>query len=696
MRFPLLFAAQALAALVFGAEAAVPPDLAELQRRIATSAPAERPALLIELADRFEPVDPLRGIAPAREAIERATSPREKLAAEAVLASLLRQQTDYKTSLELARAGLERATALHDDRLRASFCYDLARTSWNLAEHAEALKYFHEAIRLGEQLGDARVLADAHLGAYIIWGEFEEREQALAHLEAGGKFAEQVGDPQRLADYYRALGNYRVSVRDLAGGRAAHERSRDISARAGHTLGFATALHNLSYISEREGQLDAARTLILEALALYERLGLKRYLANACRQLGGVLVKQRQYPAALAQFERSLTLARGFGGRAAIANSYRDLAHAHEAAGNLPMALEYQHKLDPEREAIFGEKSRQKLALLQARFEAERSQHQLELLRRDQSLKDAELRGVRLQRYGLLAVVILGAIAAAAIVSRQRMKFAGERRVHEETRLARQAAEEANRLKTRLLSIASHDLRSPLCAMIAGARAMELQPHDATLAAELSGGLQREGERLLALVGDLLDLSALETGRLSLARAPCDLAAMVGERIAAHRAAAAAKRQVLTCAPPPPRPVRVSADAGRLAQVLDNLISNAVKFTPPGQPIHVSVEAVDGRAIARVRDAGPGLPPADFARLFQPFQTLSAQPTGGEVSSGLGLFIAREIMTLHDGRLGVDSAPGEGATFFIELPLCPEAGDQKPEARAQKTGNSDQTSEFAV
>jgi signal transduction histidine kinase len=108
-------------------------------------------------------------------------------------------------------------------------------------------------------------------------------------------------------------------------------------------------------------------------------------------------------------------------------------------------------------------------------------------------------------------------------------------------------------------------------------------------------------------------------------------------------------------------------DASRLYQVVANLVSNAIKFTPPGKAIAVTVSREGPRVVLRVRDEGPGMSTEVQARLFTPFAQGAARPTGGESSHGLGLSIAHEIVRLHGGSLRVESKPGAGATFIVEL-----------------------------
>jgi signal transduction histidine kinase len=112
----------------------------------------------------------------------------------------------------------------------------------------------------------------------------------------------------------------------------------------------------------------------------------------------------------------------------------------------------------------------------------------------------------------------------------------------------------------------------------------------------------------------------------------------------------------------------VTGDAARLAQITANLVSNAIKYSPRNAIVWITL-ARDGRRVRfQVRDQGPGISPENQAQLFRPFSRLSAQPTGGESSHGLGLSIVHDLVRLHDGSISVESAPGHGAAFIVELP----------------------------
>jgi signal transduction histidine kinase len=236
-----------------------------------------------------------------------------------------------------------------------------------------------------------------------------------------------------------------------------------------------------------------------------------------------------------------------------------------------------------------------------------------------------------------------------------------------------------NEEKNTLLGMAAHDLRNPI-ASIQGHAALllevELDEGQRRRALEAIGRVSRQ---MLTMVNDLLDVSVIESGRLELRRERCALHELLGQRVEYFRLLAARKSISIAT-----RIGEVAAelDPQRIEQVIDNLLSNAVKYSPPGAAVDVSLEQGGEDAVLAVRDRGPGLTEEDRRRLFGAFQRLSARPTGGEKSTGLGLAITQRIVTAHGGRIEVESAPGDGATFRVRLPLAPaqaQAGSAAPD-----------------
>ncbi len=234
-------------------------------------------------------------------------------------------------------------------------------------------------------------------------------------------------------------------------------------------------------------------------------------------------------------------------------------------------------------------------------------------------------------------------------------------------------ARRAIRTREEFVSIASHELKTPLTTIKTYAQLLARQVHQSQPDHERLRGhttrLQEQVDRLERLVADLLDASRIQQGRLALAREHGNLAVLaqaVLERFAEAPERAAYHRLVLDA----PQPVVGAWDLSRLDQVLTNLVSNALKYSPEWGEVRVTVQQVDGQALVSVSDQGIGITPKEQGKLFQPFER--GEAVRGSVSgTGLGLYITRQVVEQHGGTISVQSEPGRGTCFLVRLPLAP-------------------------
>ena len=233
----------------------------------------------------------------------------------------------------------------------------------------------------------------------------------------------------------------------------------------------------------------------------------------------------------------------------------------------------------------------------------------------------------------------------------------------------RRAEADAERLKDEFFALVSHELRTPLTSII-GYLELILEGEAGEISDDqrrFLGVIERNARRLLRLVGDLLFAAQVEAGTLSLAHEPVDLEAVVCEAVEAGRPRAEQAKVALTADTEPVG--ELQGDPERLGQVLDNLISNALKFTPAGGSVSVGLHRRNGNAVVEVSDTGIGIPAAEQARLFERFYRTSSATERSIPGIGLGLSISRAIALGHGGAISVQSEEGRGTTFTVELPI---------------------------
>ncbi|MCC6644599.1 MAG: HAMP domain-containing histidine kinase [Polyangiaceae bacterium] len=267
-----------------------------------------------------------------------------------------------------------------------------------------------------------------------------------------------------------------------------------------------------------------------------------------------------------------------------------------------------------------------------------------------------------------------GVVAAAFDLLLER--FAASERAHRQDLEQAEAIDEG---RSRFLATLSHELRTPLNGILGFTDVLS-----AEVEGEISDGaredlavIRKSGEHLRGLIDDILDLSAIETGTLRLDRALIDLSPIVDDVL--RSMAPLLEGRPVRLVAVGDRPTLAWADRRRVHQILTNLIGNAVKFTAAGE-VRVTLRSGDQRARVSVSDSGPGISEAEAQLVFEEFRQVGDARLRRK-GSGLGLAIARRLTLAHSGSLALDSVPGEGSTFHLELPAAPLAETSEPPAR---------------
>jgi signal transduction histidine kinase len=233
-----------------------------------------------------------------------------------------------------------------------------------------------------------------------------------------------------------------------------------------------------------------------------------------------------------------------------------------------------------------------------------------------------------------------------------------------------QQLQRANGFKDEILGTVAHDLKNPLGVILGRTEMLTELIGTGSSKENLSNQVEHirdATKRLTSMVDQLISDAMADAFDITIRREPVDVASLVNEVADANQPLAANKQQTITVSAPPD--YVTMCDADRMREAIDNLVSNAIKYSPIGGKIAVAVSPEKNSTVIRIADEGAGLSPEDIGRLFGRFQRLSAKPTGGESSTGLGLSIVKRIVDMHGGEVTAESdGPGRGSTFTVILP----------------------------
>lgn len=621
--------------------APVPPETAAARpEAVDAQIAAARRTIYATPAETIAALEPLQ--AGLRESVD--AGARRALAATLDLLCIGRRLLgEYATGLKENAEARDLYVALGDEAGVAKACILGGNLHFCMGGFDAALEAFEEGLALRRKLGDRKGEAGALGSIGAVLDELGRLDDARRCYEESLALSRELGDRMFEARTLNNLGETHLKLGDgeLAEAQcaAALARFREL----GERVEAVHALNNLGRVAEARGRLAEAREHFAEVIATGAQLGDRGVVADARHLLGRLLARPDTGFQSLDESRRELAAARteaqALGASRLQAEIGRSLAEVLAAAGDPAAALDCLREAGALERTLHTAQMERRLAHLQAAFGLDQARRELEAEReRARALADLN-RDLDAQKQQLDAAV---------------------------RRLLR-----LDRERSDLLSTTAHDVKSPLASIIALADEQLADPGGATARSAVAD-IRALAQSTLELVGNILETSAIEHGRRTLLPVSTDVAVVLQTVFQDHAERAAAKRLDCTC-DTPPGGLPVFTDPLCLRRIFDNLISNAIKYTPAGGRVQVRGKPEDGAIVVEIADSGPGFTPADFGRMFERFARLSARPTDGESSTGLGLYIAKRLAADLRGDLTCRSAPGQGATFTFRLPVSPKA-----------------------
>jgi signal transduction histidine kinase len=536
-----------------------------------------------------------------------------------------------------------------------------------------AVYSYTEAIPIFEEYGDYSGLGECYNGLGIVTFEQGLYSKAIEYYKRSVECFLRVSNYNRVvAPYMNLAYTFLQEGQHHDSARWYNEKARQYS-EPGNEAALSFYLINEAILFIKQANLGEARKLIDSALAHPSSRSNIVVLSRAYYLLGDILLQDKKLTDAVEYYTKGLEIAKNAQFLYRMQDGYNFLARAYYLSGNMHQAYLYRDSAVVLHDSLLNERTIGQIESLQSTVQ----QAKITIL-------EEERRASTLIRNSLIVITIMGIGIVVILIRANRQRAKTNQTLLEQKSALKQAnielshlneqLTEANQYKVHLMSIVSHDLKNPLGAIQISTemaqRAIRKDPISRDMALRNLDVVLQSVARMVRFISDLLDMTSAEAHSLELKKERFNMSEMMTDIVRDFALTARNKQQTITV--DVPLQCFMTADKDRLRQVLDNLISNALKYSPPSAHIHTVLD-VDARQMIRIRiaDEGPGFKPEDFDRLFQSFQKLSARPTGGESSTGIGLTIAKQMTELHGGTIEARNRTDHtcGAEFILHLPL---------------------------
>lgn len=600
-------------------------------------------------------------------------------------------QGNYKKAIEEAEKALPHLEQGNHQKNIAAAYHNIGMNYYQLGNFQQATSYYFKALRIYEKLNSTgREIANTYNIIGVVFEHQQKYDQALQYYQTAYQKSKGI-DPLGQAGYllnigtiYQLKNNYTKAITYLN-----HAHAQFLAQN--EPLGVAMSANHLGEVHLKMRQYDRAKGYFQKGLQLGEENNYVSSILSSLLGLGQYWQEAGQTTQSIASFERAMKIADQTHQNEQRLIAYKGLSNAYAKNGNYPKAYTYQSKWVMLNDSVFNQESAKKIAQVQAEYQAEKKQAEIDLLKKDQEVSRLWRNTIGI---GLLATLIIGAL----IVSRQRLKIRKNQVLLEQSKvvteknqqletqtllLQKQAdtlATQANQLqeldevKSRFFANISHEFRTPLTLIIGIlTEKVRLATHNSPLTFLWNDVaiMNRNAHRLLQLINQLLDLSKIESGKMKVELSVGDLKFLLSTASASFSSMAAQRKiQYTISLSSNPLPVRYNSD--QLEKALVNLLSNAFKFTPDGGHITLTANQIhhnDREWIAiSVEDSGIGIAPEQVDRVFERFYQGTTSLIGDHPGTGIGLSLVKEIVELHGGSIKAENKPEAGTRFILQLP----------------------------
>ncbi|MEM9337744.1 MAG: ATP-binding protein [Bacteroidota bacterium] len=535
-----------------------------------------------------------------------------------------------------------------------------------------ALFHYLEAVEHYQMSGHIRRSIDMCYFIANMYTDMSNFEQAKKYHDQGFELAEKLKDPlflmrvrNGLGVYYNSLAVYHEKRQDTLLAIENYQKAIPLLKEAANYADSISHAHADFYRSQAYGNLAYAKTGLKEykealdyalaTLKVYQLFGYTAAYPESYNQIANIYLRMENYQQAIDYATKSLELKIDEENLGLLSTANEVLYKAHQALGNYKEAVRFGQQMFELSNEILNKDREEQIARMQTKFDTKQLDNENQLLKKEAQLTEMNLKRQQVVIWfaaGLLVLLIaLALLIYKNLVNKKR--FANQV----------QALQSA---QSRWFTNIAHELRTPLTLILGPVRQMTRNQVPAASMMDELERVQKNGEQLVGRVNEILDISRMESGKLTVHQQPEDLVVLTRQVIDSFESLARQKGISLKFSYATSPVLHI--DRSKISTILTNLLSNALKFTPSGGSVSIDWEERHHSIDIKISDTGIGIPEKDLSHIFERFyQAAHAdQPQSG--GSGVGLALAQELARLHGGVLTVSSQENQGTTFVLSLP----------------------------
>lgn len=629
---------------------------------------------------------------------------------------------NFEKAKELFEQALPIYETLGNNLKLQNIYHNLGLSNQYLNQYDKALTYYQNMIQIAETIGDNNQKAIGYQDIGTLYNDLQKYSLAEHYYEKALKIYKEINNEERIAAIYQNIGVLNYNWGNLDQCLQYYKNSLTIYEKLGDKQNIAISLSNIGLVYEENKDFSMALDYYLKALLIFEEINFKPTLVYIFYNLGSLYRNLGEYSRSIQYFNKGLDLSIELSMKDYISYNYEALSAIYEELGDYKKSLSFYKEYSLIKDSLFNEEKHRQIEELEAKFQTVQHKKEIEYLKLEQDFQQAKLRKKENQNLGLIISSLLTLVIAFVLfilvrtqrklndklhkeiverintedelkqikeeleirvkkrtvdIEETNKKLVKEIEEHEKTmkslEIAKDRAEEADRLKSNFLANVSHELRTPMNAISGFSQMLSYEHISANKRHEYTHLIQENCSSLTNLIDDIIDFAAIESGQINIEIKEFNPHPTL-EFLYDHYTKEIIKRNKENLAlsfanENSENDIVLKTDPSRLKQILSILIDNAIKFTEKGYVEFGFVHPNDQEIQFFVRDTGIGIHEKYHEVIFERFRQVDEKTTKKYGGAGIGLSVAKSLAKLLDGKIFLESTPGRGTTFYVNLPF---------------------------